>query len=203
MSSPSKRKATDASVSQSADKKIKTDSDDTKTTSASAAAATAAATDRPAYTLNVNHVMDKEHETSSFHEIIALPPSALQGLAPKADEFLRGLGVKTIADLANWKYFKLARSILVLSDREEKGKRDPTSVMNLNSGLDKAQEVSSLVELCDAPVSAIQGFGLHAESLLKLLHIKTIRQLGEWKYCLWAEALVSAADFENLDHGSK
>ena len=54
--------------------------------------------------MNLDHALDKEHETKSLKEILELPISALEGLTTKADETLKGLGVTTIADLADFKY---------------------------------------------------------------------------------------------------
>jgi hypothetical protein len=40
----------------------------------------------------------------SAAEILAAPPSALEGLTEKHDEVLAGLGIKTVGDLGKWKY---------------------------------------------------------------------------------------------------
>ena len=52
-------------------------------------------------------------------EILLLPPSALQGLTPKADALLREhLKIATIKDLGAFKYFKVARAIATLAASE-------------------------------------------------------------------------------------
>eukprot|EP00798_Chlamydomonas_sp_ICE-L_P020372 gene20372-27141_t len=51
-------------------------------------------------TFNFNLALDKAHETKMLAEIIALPPSALQGLTEKSDQVLEGIKLRTIKDLA-------------------------------------------------------------------------------------------------------
>jgi hypothetical protein len=67
---------------------------------------------------NVNRAVDKAWEAKSLREIVAAPPSALQGLTPESDETLKALGVKTVGDLAKWKYCVWAESIGVLAGLE-------------------------------------------------------------------------------------
>ena len=44
-------------------------------------------------------LVDKAWEDKSAAEILAAPPSALEGLTEKHDEVLAGLGIKTVGDL--------------------------------------------------------------------------------------------------------
>mmetsp|Transcript_16241 Transcript_16241/g.39998 ORF Transcript_16241/g.39998 Transcript_16241/m.39998 type:complete len:189 (+) Transcript_16241:3-569(+) len=69
--------------------------------------------------LNLDNALDKEHESKSLAEIVALPPSALQGLPPKADEELQSHHITTIQKLADWKYMKWAQAVTALVDYEE------------------------------------------------------------------------------------
>jgi len=104
--------------------------------------------DRETYTLNANNCLDKKHEVDSFKTVIKLPPSALQGLANRADDILEEFKIKTIEDLAKWKYYKIAKAIKTLAEVEEvsdeKSKRDPKNAMNLNHALDKDWEKKNL-----------------------------------------------------------
>mmetsp|Transcript_51220 Transcript_51220/g.112260 ORF Transcript_51220/g.112260 Transcript_51220/m.112260 type:complete len:169 (+) Transcript_51220:69-575(+) len=68
--------------------------------------------------LNINKAMDKAHETKSLTEILALPPSALQGLADWTDAALGELGITSISKLAEYKYAHWAQSICTLADYE-------------------------------------------------------------------------------------
>jgi hypothetical protein len=61
--------------------------------------------------------------------------------------------------------------------------------------LDKAYEAKSMVELADAPVSALQGVSDgDAKALKDAFGIDTIRELGTNKFFLWAQAISKLAD---------
>ena len=64
-------------------------------------------------------LVDKAWEGKTAAEILAAPPSALDGLTAKHDEQLQALGIKTIADLANWKYAKRAAALAALADTDK------------------------------------------------------------------------------------
>ena len=60
--------------------------------------------------------------------------------------------------------------------------------------VDKAFEGKEFSELAEAPVSALQGVSQADEDALKkALNIKTIRDLAENKYVLWAQAICNLA----------
>ena len=161
---------------------------------------------KPNYTLNCNFALDKKFETKSFCEMIKLPPSALQGLTKRADEKLGKLKIKTIEDLGNWKYYKLAKAIAALASIEEPGKRNANSESNLNRALDKEWETKSLNEILKAPLSAFQGLANWVDNELGnniQPRIKSIQNLASWKYCRWAESMVTLAKYENADHSSR
>ncbi|MEC3976502.1 hypothetical protein [Amycolatopsis sp. H20-H5] len=62
--------------------------------------------------------------------------------------------------------------------------------LNLNKLVDKAYEGKTINELLDAPPSALEGLTPKHDELLADLKIKTIRDLGNWKYAAKAAALV-------------
>ncbi|MFT3776517.1 MAG: hypothetical protein QM820_65080 [Minicystis sp.] len=68
--------------------------------------------------------------------------------------------------------------------------------INVNKAVDKAYETKSLKEICDAPVAAIEGLTEEHGKLLAQLGIKTIRDLGEWKFANWARAIVELSKLE-------
>mmetsp|Transcript_19998 Transcript_19998/g.34245 ORF Transcript_19998/g.34245 Transcript_19998/m.34245 type:complete len:174 (+) Transcript_19998:56-577(+) len=153
------------------------------------------------YTLNVNKALDKDQESKSFREVIKADVGALEGIGEKLTEMLNALHVKTVEDLANWKYFKAARAIVILADREEEGGRHADSKANINHLLDKEFEKKSLTELKSAPPSALQGLADWVDSALTPAHLTSIEKIATWKYALWAESLVELAKFET-DGGS-
>ncbi|HEY2203880.1 MAG TPA: hypothetical protein VGH99_05320 [Pseudonocardia sp.] len=64
-------------------------------------------------------LVDKAWEDKSAEEILAAPPSALEGLTPAHDEKLAEFGIKTIAQLADWKYARRARALADLADTDK------------------------------------------------------------------------------------
>eukprot|EP00930_Biecheleria_cincta_P064145 TRINITY_DN496_c0_g1_i1.p1 TRINITY_DN496_c0_g1~~TRINITY_DN496_c0_g1_i1.p1 ORF type:complete len:1538 (-),score=424.38 TRINITY_DN496_c0_g1_i1:140-4714(-) len=147
--------------------------------------------------MNLNEVVCKGYETWSLSRIADAPVSALQGIGAQAEGFLRKLRIKTVRDLAEWKFFRAASAITVLAPLEAEGKRPEDSAMNLNQILDKAYETKPLQEIVELKPSALQGLAAAAEKALAGLHIKTVGQLGEWKHARWAEYIVTLAGFED------
>ena len=84
----------------------------------------------------------------------------------------------------------------MLSETEEDDGRVSDALMNIDKGVDKAYESQSLREIAKAPVSALQGLTDEAGETFKLLGVKTIDDLGRFKYSKWAEAMQTAAKFE-------
>jgi hypothetical protein len=68
--------------------------------------------------LNLNKLLDKEHELKSLKEILLCRPSAFAGLTAKHDEALQQLKIHTIADIASWKYARTANAIVELAKFE-------------------------------------------------------------------------------------
>jgi predicted flap endonuclease-1-like 5' DNA nuclease len=68
--------------------------------------------------ININKAVDKSYESKSLKEIADAPPSALAGVTEAHDKALATLGIKTIKDLAEWKYAAWARAIVELSKQE-------------------------------------------------------------------------------------
>jgi hypothetical protein len=64
-------------------------------------------------------LVDKAWEEKSAAEILAAPPSALEGLTEKHDEVLAGLGIKTVGDLGKWKYATRAAALVALADLDK------------------------------------------------------------------------------------
>lgn len=60
-------------------------------------------------------VLDKAFETKSLTEILAASPSALEGVSDADAEALqKAFGIKSIADMANNKFFKAAQALQTL-----------------------------------------------------------------------------------------
>lgn len=61
---------------------------------------------------------------------------------------------------------------------------------DISKFVDKAFEGQEFAQLADAPVHALQGVSdADAEHLRAAFNIKTVRDLAESKYVLWAQAI--------------
>ena len=54
--------------------------------------------------------------------------------------------------------------------------------MNISTAVKKKYETMKLPEIADAPVSALEGIAEVRGKALNNLRVKTVRDLGEWKY---------------------
>ena len=61
-------------------------------------------------------LVDKAWEDKTAAEILAAPPSALEGLTEKHDEVLAGLGIKTVGDLGRNRHFRAAKALADLDE---------------------------------------------------------------------------------------
>ena len=68
--------------------------------------------------MNINKALDKEFETKSLKEIAQAPAHALEGLADWTDSTLAKLRVKTVGDLAKWKFVLWAQALVELAQFE-------------------------------------------------------------------------------------
>jgi len=68
--------------------------------------------------------------------------------------------------------------------------------INLNKALDKAYEGKSLKELVDMPLSGFAGISEESQKHLEKLGLKTVKDLAEWKFVAWAQAIVTLARTE-------
>jgi len=149
--------------------------------------------------INLNFFLDKAAETCALKDLVNQPVDTLQGLATLGTAALNHRKVRTIKELANWKFYKIARGIVTLRAAQEKDGRDPSTEMNINKALDKEWETKTLDDIVNAPVSALQGLTPKDDELWAKVHVKTIAQLGTWKFAPWAEAICDLAPFESSD----
>eukprot|EP00957_Ditylum_brightwellii_P178982 13634018-Ditylum_brightwellii.AAC.1 len=138
----------------------------------------------------------KKDEGRHLSDVMNDEISTLQGIGPMSLEVFDTLGLKTIPQLATYKYFFLARALKALSETKTEDGRLEGSVMNVDKAVDKEWEHKSLKEICEAPTEALEGITKDACDLLEKLGVHSISDLAELKYCRWAEAIVHAAKFE-------
>jgi predicted flap endonuclease-1-like 5' DNA nuclease len=149
------------------------------------------------YSLNCNGLLMKADEGSHFSALVDAPLTKMEGIGSMSEDVLSGLGCETIKDLATYKFFLLARALVVLAGTEEAGKRDVSSAMNIDKAVDKEWEHKSLMEIAKAPLSALEGLTHKANESFKAMHIHTIADLADWKFAKRAEAIVEASKFEH------
>merc|ERR1712226_1205482 len=132
--------------------------------------------------ININFALDKEFEVKTLEVVASSPVSCLQGLAPRADDLLKYFHIKTVEDLATWKYGTWATAIRDLAETEEDGMRASDATMNIDQEVDKA-DVAGLSGVSDAGAKVLAALG-----------VKTIGDLGKWKYIRWSRGIVTLAD---------
>jgi len=69
--------------------------------------------------------------------------------------------------------------------------------MNMDLALVKPSEGKSLKEVLDGPVSSIQGLSEVADAAFAEAGVKTVRDLGNWRFYLLARALVTMSEKED------
>lgn len=146
--------------------------------------------------MNINFAIIKAEEGKPFSELKDHPVETLQGIGPVHSEWLEQLGIKTIQQMADYKFYHLSKAISTLAQKEEPGSRIETSQLNLNKGLDKEFEPYALLDLLEQPVHALSGLTPKAGETFASLGVKNIGDLANFKYCQWAEAIATAAKFE-------
>lgn len=67
---------------------------------------------------------------------------------------------------------------------------------NWNKALDKAHDGRALREIVDLPPSALQGMADRIDDLLAPLNIRSVKDLGAWKYYKAARAIQALAAVE-------
>ena len=137
------------------------------------------------------------NEVEHLSDIAKAPVTVLQGIGEKHNELLEHLHIKTVKDLATYKFYLMARGIKALAEVETKDGRKPESVMNVDKAVDKEYEKMSFTEMAAAPIHIMQGLTKEAEELFKRLGVHTVGELAEFKYARWAEAIVEMSKHEN------
>jgi len=153
--------------------------------------------------LNISTAIMKDAEGKHFTDLVTADVSTMQGIGPKSAEVAAELNINSVEDLATFKYFKWSRALATMAEAEVEGDRPEGSMMNVNKMVDKAYETKTLKEIVEAPVAALRGVSDAAGSLLAELHVHTVGDLATFKYCRYAEAIVQAAQYEDVGTDSE
>jgi len=148
------------------------------------------------HTMNISGCLEDEDAGDFLSTVSTSDVSIFHGIGPLSSRVLDELHVKTIEDLANWKYFLIARALTTLAELEIKSIRPTGSTMNVDNAVTVPWRTRSLKEIVQSPTSALKGISKEACELLEILGVTTIQDLATFKYCCWAEAIVEASKYE-------
>lgn len=156
--------------------------------------------------LNINHALVSDVKGSYFSTLANSEVTVLDGIGTHAGFIMKDLGCETVLDLANYKFYHLAKAITTLADYEShhhignhhgSSGRPANSLMNMDDALVHEYETKSFKEILHAPLHVLQGVGDKAESF-EALGVKTVKDLGTFKFCKLAEAIVEASKHEQI-----
>uniref|UniRef100_A0A7S1B0R9 EF-hand domain-containing protein n=1 Tax=Noctiluca scintillans TaxID=2966 RepID=A0A7S1B0R9_NOCSC len=74
--------------------------------------------------------------------------------------------------------------------------------MNVNFAVVKEYESKTLQELCEAPPHAIQGISELSDEVMSVLGLKTVRDMGTWRFYRHSRAIVALAEKEEAHAGN-
>merc|ERR1712060_111112 len=160
---------------------------------------------REGYLMNVNGALVEAHQGTPFRNVVNLPVKVLKAISEEQAKILSdNFEVKTVRDLANWKFYQIANSMLALAEVEEKNGRLDLSLQNINDAVDKQFEKSAITTIVEQKAQVLQGVGKFLQAQLsKKIGITTMRELANFKPAKYAAALVALADYETAGFQSK
>jgi nucleotidyltransferase/DNA polymerase involved in DNA repair len=146
--------------------------------------------------LNCSEALMKKDEGKHLTEISKSDILTIQGIGDFHAGVLEHLHIRTVGELAKYKYFLMARGIKTLAEQETKDGRLAGSVMNIDNAIVSAAETKSFTEMVESPIHILEGLTTKTEDLFATFGVKTVGDLAEFKYCRWAEAIVELAKHE-------
>mmetsp|Transcript_58076 Transcript_58076/g.164734 ORF Transcript_58076/g.164734 Transcript_58076/m.164734 type:complete len:284 (-) Transcript_58076:130-981(-) len=78
----------------------------------------------------------------------------------------------------------------------KKAKKATVYHMNINNAVDKEYEYCSLAEIASAPTSALQGISNKGCGVLKKFGVKSVKDLGRWKFYRMAKGIAGLGAVE-------
>jgi len=160
---------------------------------------------REGYLMNVNGALVEAHQGTPLRNVVNLPVTVLRAISEEQAKVLsENFEVKTVRDLANWKFYQIANSMLALAEVEEKNGRQDTSLQNINDAVDKQFEKSAITTIMEQKAEVLQGVGKFLQQQMsKKIGITTMKELANFKPAKYAAALVALADYETAGFQSK
>lgn len=149
---------------------------------------------------NICEALSKESASYSFKALEKASLTCFHGLGRRSAGLLQQLGLKNVTALAEWKFAKWAEALCVLAATSRAGARDLShekNSMNVNKAFVKEWEGYSVADLLEAPISAMSGISEAHQKTLNSLGLRCIKDLGTWKYFLWARSICALAGVES------
>ena len=105
---------------------------------------------------NHSHYLIKDYRDLSYKELLDSPSHAFEGISSK-NFLIKKFPIKTIRQLANWKYYQLSKCICELAEVEQRdgdgeSLRSDKSVANINHGLKKDYEKLSFNDIASSSI---------------------------------------------------
>ncbi|MDD4307178.1 MAG: zinc ribbon domain-containing protein [Thermoplasmata archaeon] len=130
--------------------------------------------------------LDKPFRNMTPEELLNQPPDALKGVSKgDSDRMKAAFNIRTLGDFANVKYIAWAQELTVLKEKPESFRKE-----DFRDKLVKKYEQKELDEILAAPTSALQGVSdTDSKKLAKAFNVKTVAELGNLKYAVWANKI--------------
>jgi len=160
---------------------------------------------REGYLMNVNGALVEAYQGTPFRNVVNLPVTVLRAISEEQAKVLsQNFEVRSVRDLANWKFYQIANSMLALAEVEEKNGRQDLSLQNINDAVDKQFEKSSITTIMEQKAQVLQGVGKFLQLQMSTkIGITTMMELANFKPAKHAAALVALADYETAGFQSK
>jgi len=160
---------------------------------------------REGYLMNVNGALVEAHQGTPLRNVVNLPVTVLQAISEAQAKVLsENFEVRTVRDLANWKFYQIANSMLALTEVEEKNGRLDSSLQNMNDAVDKQFEKNSITTIMEQKAEVLQGVGKFLQAQMsKKIGITTLKEVANFKPAKYAAALVALSDYETAGFQSK
>ncbi len=134
--------------------------------------------------------LDKQNRSMPPEELLKQPPEVLKGVSPgDSDRMKAAFNIRTLEDFGTCKYILWSQELAAMRD-------DPAAYRkeDFEHKLIKEYEEKGLDEILSAPTHALQGVSeADSRKLTKAFNAKTVEELGNLKYAVWANMIYSMA----------
>ncbi|KAA8495396.1 hypothetical protein FVE85_1551 [Porphyridium purpureum] len=139
----------------------------------------------------------KKWADKTLRELCRCPLAALSGVPQSVENYFRDQQVRTVEELAAWKYAEIASGLVLLS-KFEKPRHIGTIYTGFNfyKALDKEVQSLPLAQIIEKPPDFLHGISGAAAMDLHRIGIATLKDLAYYKPYLCAKGIVRMAKYE-------